>query len=340
MIKKKLSMRDIALKCGTSITTVSFVINGLGKEKNISSAMIAKIQKHIAKVGYRPHSMAQGLRTGKSKTIGFLVDDISEPFFSGIAKYVDEVAAENGYKILFCCTGNSRQKTAELLSMLSDRQLDGYIMALAEGVEDQIAPLLSNNVPTVLFDRYLPNVDCDQVIVDNYESVYKATNHLIDQGYTKITYIGAKTSQQQMIDRFNGYLEAMKAHSLTQNVLELNLPIESNDLLKNILVKNLPEAFIFSANYISMHALRTILEVDKHIFNKVAMVSFDDLELFKFLPVPITAIEQPIKTIAEKIMDIILERLAGKGGNKSIKYIVKTNLNVRASSIGKIERIS
>lgn len=166
-------MRDVALKCKTSITTVSFVINGRGQEKNISAAMITKIQKYIAKVGYRPHSMAQGLRTGKSKTIGFLVDDISEPFFSGIAKYVDEIAAEKGYKILFCCTGNSKQKTAELLSMLSDRQMDGYIMALAEGVEDQIATLLSSNVPMVLFDRYLPDIDCDQVIVDNYESVIK-----------------------------------------------------------------------------------------------------------------------------------------------------------------------
>lgn len=104
-----------------------------------------------------------------------------------------------------------------------------------------------------------------------------------------------------MIDRCNGYLEAMKAHSLTQNVLELNLPIENNDLLKNILVKDLPEAFIFSANYIAMHILRTIMVVDQRIFNNVAMVSFDDLELFKFLPVPITAMEQPIKTIAEKL---------------------------------------
>ena len=332
MMKKKLSMRDIASKCGTSITTVSFVINGLGQEKNISSEMIAKIQKYIAKVGYRPHSMAQGLRTGKSKTIGFLVDDISEPFFSGIAKYVDEIAAENGYKILFCCTGNSKQKTAELMSMLSDRQMDGYIMALAEGVEDQIAPLLSSNVPTVLFDRYLPDIDCDQVIVDNYESVYKATSHLIDQGYTKSTYITPKTSQQQMKDRLRGYQDSMVIHSLAQNVIELDLPIGNSDILKGVLLDDLPEAFIFSTNYIAMHAIRTIMEVDAHIFEKVGLVSFDDLELFKFLPVPITAMEQPIKTIAEKIMDVMLKRLAGRGGDGSLKLTVKTNMNIRNSS--------
>lgn len=338
-MRKKLSMKDVALKCETSITTVSFVINGRGQEKNISTAMIAKIQKYIAKVGYRPHSMAQGLRTGKSKTIGFLVDDISEPFFSGIAKYVDEIAAEKGYKILFCCTGSSKQKTAELLSMLSDRQMDGYIMALAEGVEDQLAPLLSSNLPTVLFDRYLPDIDCDQVIVDNYDSVYEATNHLIQQGYSKITFVTPKTSQQQMKDRLLGYMGAMEAHSLAHKVVELNLPLEDNDLLKKVLINDLPEAFVFSANYISMHAIRTIMETDQRIFNNVAMVSFDDLELFKFLPVPITAIAQPIKTIAEKIMDVMLKRLVGKGGNKSIKYMVKTNMIIRLSSQKKVAKV-
>ncbi|RZJ77150.1 MAG: LacI family transcriptional regulator [Flavobacterium sp.] len=332
MKTKRTSIREIALKCGTSITTVSFVINGLGQEKNISTAMIAKIQKHVNKVGYRPHSMAQGLRTGKSKTIGFLVDDISEPFYSGIAKYVDEKAAENGYKILFCCTGSSKQKMAELLSMLSDRQMDGYIMALAEGVEDQIAPLLSRNVPMVLFDRYLPDINCDQVIVDNYDSVYKATLHLIEQGYAKITYIGPITSQQQMIDRCNGYLEAMKVHSLTQKVIELKLPLDGDNKIGKVLRSDLPEAFIFAANYIAMHVVRKVMEIDQLIVNKVAMVSFDDLELFKFLSVPITAIEQPIKTIADRIMEIMIKRLAGKGGNKSIQTMVQTNMNIRLSS--------
>lgn len=325
-------MRDIALKCDTSITTVSFVINGRGNEKNISPATIAKIQKYITKVGYRPHAMAQGLRTGKSKTIGFLVDDISEPFFSGIAKYVDEIAAENGYKILFCCTGNNTQKTAELLSMLADRQMDGYIMALAEGVEDQITPLLSGKMPIVLFDRYLPDLDCDQVTVDNYDSVYNATIHLIEQGFSKITYVGPQTSQQQMMDRLNGYSKAMTEHSLKKAVIELKSPLEMDTELKDVLVNSLPEAFIFAANYITMHAIRTIMAIDQSIFNKVGIVSFDDLELFKFLPVPITAIEQPIKIIAEKIMDVMLKRLTGKGGAKSIQQTVKTNMLIRLSS--------
>lgn len=332
MMKKKLSMKDIALECGTSITTVSFVINGRGNEKNISVVMIAKIQEYITKVGYRPHSIAQGLRTGKSKTIGFLVDDISEPFFSGIAKYVDEIAAENGYKILFCCTGNNTQKTAELLSMLSDRQMDGYIMALAEGVEDQITPLLSGKMPIVLFDRYLPDLDCDQVTVDNYDSVYNATIHLIERGFSKITYVGPETSQQQMIDRSSGYSKAMTEHSLKKAVIELKLPLEMGTQLEDVLVNSLPEAFIFGANYITMHAIRTIMDLDKTIFNKVGMVSFDDLELFKYLPVPITSIEQPIKTIAEKIMDVMLKRLTGKGGAKSIQQMVQTSLIIRLSS--------
>lgn len=238
MIKPKPSMRDIAEKCGTSITTVSFVINGLAAEKSISPAMTKKIQNYIAKVGYIPHAMAQGLRTGKSKTIGFLVDDISEPFFSGIAKYVDEKAAEKGYKILFCCTGNDPVKTSELLSMLSNRNMDGYIIALAEGVEDQISPLLDSDVPMVLFDRYLPGLNCDQVTVDNHDSVYNATVHLINNGYTKIAYLTPKTAQQQMIDRLDGYCEAIDANMLVKRVLDINMPLDDDQSLKEYLINN------------------------------------------------------------------------------------------------------
>ena len=282
MSRNKPSMKDIAVNCGTSITTVSFVVNGLAEEKSISPAMTKKIQNYIAEVGYRPHSMAQGLRTGKSKTIGFLVDDISEPFFSGIAKYVDEKAAEKGYKILFCCTGNDPVKTGELLSMLSNRNMDGYIIALAEGVEEQIVPLLDSKVPMVLFDRYLPGIKCDQVTVDNYDSVYRATIHLIENGYSKITYLTPKTSQQQMIDRLNGYYDAMEANLLPKKVLTINLPLNEDLSLKDHLINDPPDAFIFGANYLTMYALRTIIELNSNILNEMGMVSFDDLELLKF----------------------------------------------------------
>lgn len=335
MHKNNLSMKDIAENCGTSITTVSFVVNGLGEEKNISPAVIAKIQNYIAKVGYRPHAMAKGLRTGKSNTIGFLVDDISEPFFSGIAKYVDEKAAEYGYKIIFCCTGNDPVKTAELLEMLANRNMDGYIIAMAEGLEEQILPFLAGSAPMVLFDRYIPGLNADQIIVDNYDSVYKATVHLIENGYSKIAYLNPKTTQQQMVDRRMGYIDAMEAHALSTNVVEVLSPLENDKLVANLLLSNTIDAMIFGANYITMHAIRTMMDIDRKLFEQFGMVSFDDLELLKFLPVTITAIEQPIAQIAAQIMEVMLKRLNGTGGEEKIQKVIPTNMIVRDSSLKK-----
>jgi len=332
MAKTNLSMKDIADNCGTSVTTVSFVVNGLGEEKNISPAVIAKIQQYIAKVGYRPHAMAKGLRTGKSKTIGFLVDDISEPFFSGIAKYVDEKAAESGYKIIFCCTGNDPLKTAELLDMLANRHMDGYIIAMAEGLEEQILPFLASDVPMVLFDRYIPDLNADQITVDNYESVYKATIHLIENGYTKIAYLNPITTQQQMIDRRMGYLDAIQAHALPSHVVDLPTPLAQNKEIEALLKSDQIDAMIFSANYITMQAIRTMMDLDRKLFEQFGMVSFDDLELFKFLPVTITAIAQPIPQIAAEIMEVMLKRLNGSATKEKIQKVVQTQLIVRASS--------
>ncbi|MFD2285821.1 LacI family DNA-binding transcriptional regulator [Pedobacter petrophilus] len=332
----KISMKDIAIKCGTSITTVSFVINGRANEKKISETMTAKVKKVITELGYQPHSMAQGLRTGKSKTIGFLVDDISEPFFSGIAKYLDEKATASGYKILFCCTGNDPKKASELISMLNDRSVDGYIIALAEGVEQEISKLLEKNIPMVLFDRYLLDLNTDYVIVNNIDSTYAATIHLIKNGYSRIAFVGPQTTQQQMIDRCTGYQRAIKDYGMVERVIYLSSPIEHGGGFWDIIKGNdKPDAFLFAANYITMQALRLLISIDPKLLEQFAMISFDDIEILQFLPVPITAIVQPLEEIAVGIMDILLTRLGESTQEAKIHKIISTKMIVRKSSVNR-----
>lgn len=109
-MKKKVLLKDIASQLNMSITTISFVINGKAREKNISEGVIKKVLKLVEELDYQPNSLAKSLRTGKTKILGFLVDDISEPFFSGIARFIDEKASEKGYKILFSSSRNSTKK--------------------------------------------------------------------------------------------------------------------------------------------------------------------------------------------------------------------------------------
>src|SRR5690349_5430719 len=126
MKTKKVSISDIARKLEVSPTTVSFVLNGKSKEKRVSDEVVARIKKYVAKVGYKPNTFAQGLRTGKSKIIGLMIEDISNPFFASVAKLIEDRAYEDGYKIMYCSTHNDREKARDLIRMFKDCRVDGY----------------------------------------------------------------------------------------------------------------------------------------------------------------------------------------------------------------------
>ncbi|RZJ79849.1 MAG: LacI family transcriptional regulator, partial [Chryseobacterium sp.] len=209
-MKDKISIKDIAKITGTSITTVSFVINGKAKEKSISEEVIKRIQKTVADLGYKPNAFARGLRTGKSKIIGFLVDDISKPFFSRIATAVDQLASSHGYKIIFSSIGGNAYRTKEILQIFHERQVDGYIIAITAGIEEDIKSLLIGRTPVVFFDRYLPEIEGDYVITDNYHSTSKATNLLLENGYKNIGFITTDSLEMQLLDRLKGYTYAIE----------------------------------------------------------------------------------------------------------------------------------
>jgi len=333
---KRVSIKDIAKQLNISITSVSFVINGRAKEKNISDALTKKVLDLVAELNYQPNSLATSLRTGKTRIIGFLVDDISEPFFSGIAKRIDEIASELGYKILFSSTRNDTTKAIELLQIFKDRHVDGYIMALPEGLEDEVKKLIATDAPVVLFDRYVQDVQADYVTINNKESTALATEHLISNGYKNIAFITVDSVQLQMFDRLAGYEETIAKHKLKPFVKKINYSTSATTIKEMSEFfnanKNL-DAVIFGANYISLDGLRTFRAMGLRIQKDLAMVSFDDFEILEFCDPPVTAIAQPLEAIAENIMKTLMDRLKQTTTDKKYtEVVVPTIFNIRESS--------
>ncbi len=130
---KALSIKDIALKANVSITTVSFIINGKAKEKAISDAVIKKVQQIIIDSGYKPNQIARSLRTGNSNIIGLIIEDISNSFFSKIARLIEDKAYKKGYKIIYSSTENNVDKAKELINMFKSRKVDAYIISPIKG---------------------------------------------------------------------------------------------------------------------------------------------------------------------------------------------------------------
>lgn len=336
-MEKKVSIKDIAKRLGISISTVSFVVNGKAKEKRISEELTKKVLQLVEELDYKPDALAKSFRTGKTNIIGFLVDDISEPFFSGIARFIDEKASQKGYKIIYSSTRNNKKKAIELLQIFQDRHVDGYIIALPEGLEDEVQTLTKSSKPVVLFDRYFPGLKTDYVIINNQESTFNATTHLIGNGYKNIGFVTIDTIEQQMLDRLKGYEEAVATNGLKSNIIKIPYSKSSNtiDQVSAYLQEQKQlDAVIFATNYLCMDGLRAIQRLGLKITEDLAVVSFDDFELLEFSSPTITAIAQPLEEIAEHIMQTLLSRLSGSRSEPSHKQVVlPTTLNVRNSSL-------
>ncbi|QEC75097.1 LacI family DNA-binding transcriptional regulator [Mucilaginibacter ginsenosidivorax] len=338
-MKKKLSIVDIANALNVSKTTISFILNGRAQEKRIGADLVEKVMKYVAEVGYKPNSLAKSLRTGKSNTIGLMVEDISNPFFASIARLIEDRAYKNGYKIIYCSTDNDTSKTQDLINMFRDRHVDGYIMAPPEGIEEDIESLIKDGMPVVLFDRHLPGVKTDVIEVDNLFSTYNATRHLMDQGFKNIAFVTFASHQTQMMDRVRGYQDAMKSNGLRPTIVKEIVFNQDEEQIMGPLrdfFKGNPDvdAILFGTNHIGTCGLKIMHEMGLKAPTDIAVISFDDYDVFKLHSPPITAIAQPVEEIADNVITVLLEKLNDRSSSPKLQSIIlKTDLKIRNSSL-------
>lgn len=340
MKKKPLSIVDIAKQLNISQTTISFILNGKSKDKRISDEMTEKVLRFVEKVGYKPNLLARSFRTGKTNIIGLMVEDISNPFFANVAYLIEEKAYANGYKILYCSTENDPRKARELLLMLKDRCVDGYIITPTESLLKEVEGLVNDGAPVILFDRRFENDSFDHVLLDNRSSTYNATKHLIDQGFREIGFITINSLQTQMKERMAGYENAMEDHGLNQHIKEVSFSHAGEQTIEHIedfiRRKKKLEAVIFSTNYLGISGLKAIKNLGLSIPGDLAVVSFDDHILFDMYTPGITSIVQPIEEMSAQLINILLQKLSQPQDHKTAtrqQIILPGQLIVRQSSV-------
>jgi len=309
------SLKELAKIVGVSPTTVSFVLNGKSKEMRISEELTSKIVKTAKEMAYKPNNIAVALRTGQTKIIGLIVEDIANNFFSTLARTIEDEANSFGYKVVYCSTENDDKKGDELINMLLQQRVDGYLITPTAGMYAKIEKLFAQKIPVVLIDRYFEALQSPYVVVDNFDGVANGVTHLIKKGYRKIGFVTVHSDQVQMKERENAFITTLKTHSLFKNkrqVLKLDFSCpkkEAIEKIKDYLRTEKLEAAVFATNYVGINGLQAIKELQLKIPQDLAVVCFDDNEIFDLCTPSITAIQQPIEEIAKVAVKILMGEL-------------------------------
>jgi LacI family transcriptional regulator len=336
MKKVRPSIGDLAKKLSVSKTAVSIILNGEAQASRFSDKLIKRVRSAAEKSGYHPNLFAQGLRTGKINIVGLMVEDISNPFYASIAKRIEEKVYQNGYKIAYCSTENDKQRGKEFLSMFTTMGMDGCIIAPTRGMEKEIKEMVDSGMHVVLFDRKFGNKATDSVMVDNRGGMYEAVKHLIDRGFTNIGLVALALDKPEKEDRVIGYNEAIADHGLTPYVFPL--PFREHYLsyveeIEAFLRKNRQlDAVVFGTNYLGISGLQAISRLDLRIPEDIAVVSFDDHDLFRVYKPNITVVAQPIEEIAQAAIDTLLGRMQNSEQSPVKNITLPTLLIARNSS--------
>ena len=337
-MRKKLSIHDIAKALNVSASTISFVLNNKAEEKRISESVKERVLKYVEEVGYKPNVLAQSLRTGKSGILGMLVEDISDSFFSSIARTAELLAAKNGFKILFSSTENDTAKTKSLLKLMRERHVEGYIIAPPPGIETDLLELQRDQVPVVLFDRYFQDVSTHNIEIDNLQGATLATKHFIENKYRKIGFVTLDSAQTQMADRLRGYSYTLQHEDLPLCILKA--PYNLNEemiikIVKEFLSANRElDAVLFATNYLTIGGIKAIQQMGLGIPDDIAIIGFDDNPHFSILSPSVTSVVQPVQQIAETSVNKLLGMLSGQiSCIGEFNIVLPVKLAIRESSM-------
>jgi LacI family transcriptional regulator len=337
-MERKVSIKDIAKQVGVSTALVSYVLNNKEKEARVGKQVAEKVRRAAKKLNYQPNLIARSLQSGKTHTLGLIVADISNPFFSYIARVIEDAANQHGYTVIIGSSDEQASKSASLIGAFLNRQVDGLIIAPAEQSEKQLQILINDHFPFVLIDRYFKGLSANAVHIDNYQSAFLAVDHLIKKGYCRIGMMAYETGLQHMQERVRGYLAALKVNGIRAKKSWLQKAGYANldhdvqkglgDALKD---KDAPDAFFFATNSLAVSGLKYIYREGIRVPQELGIISFDESDAFDFFYSPVTYVRQSIEDIGKRALDLLMNQMKNPGAKKE-EAIIATKLIIRKSS--------
>jgi LacI family transcriptional regulator len=327
-------IRDVAKLAGVAPITVSRCINNSGY---CSPETRARVEAAVEELGFVPNRLASGLRSKRTNTLALVLTDITNPYFTTIARGVEDTASEAGYTVVFCNTDESPSKEKKYLQMLLEQRVDGILLVPALSERDSVALIKKRDIPIVVLDRRVPNLRTDVVRCDSEGGAYQLTQLLISLGHREIAILNGPPRVSTADDRLKGYRKALaEAGIIPTAAREFHGMFRQDsgfEMTHQALAQTSRPTALFAANnFIAYGALKALRELGLHVPEDVAVVGFDDLPpalvAFPFL----TVAAQPAYEMGKTATEILLEKLDGGASQRYREVVLPAEIIVRESS--------
>jgi LacI family transcriptional regulator len=324
---------DVAKRAGVAPITVSRVINNSGY---ISQATRERVEQAVKELGYVPNTLARGLRSKQTKTLALVVTDITNPYFTLMARGVEDAAGASDYTVIYCNTDESEEKEENYANLLAQRQVDGVLLVPSCGNVKTINFLISNDINVVALDRRVAGVEIDSVRSDSENGAYQLIKLLIGLGHERIVMITGPKDVSTSVDRVIGYQRALAEANLNENELVYYgmFNLESGyEFTKLAMTQSPKPTAIFGANnFIAIGIIKALRDLQFDVPGDVSIGAFDDLPESMLVAPFLTFVEQPAYEMGRTATELLLKRISGEltGGYK--KLILPTQIIERRST--------
>jgi LacI family transcriptional regulator len=327
------TMKDVAERARVSVSTVSHVLNGTRK---VSEETRGGVLAAVEELGYMPNLLAKGLKTRRTFTIGLLISDIQNAFFTSLVRGVEDEALSRGYHLFLCNTDEDPGREDEYVTELAKKRVDGLMVAPSARREDYVRRLRAEGVPFVFVDREVEGVEADVVSVDNTRAMRLIAEHLVGLGHRRIGMISGPLDKASGFERYAGLKNALA---------DLGAPLEEGlvrfgdfrttggmEGARGLMgLPTPPTALVIANNQMTLGAMLAAKESGLGIPRDFSLVGFDDPEWAPLTDPPLTALAQPTYEMGVRAAKLLLDRIENGGGETS-RLLLQPWLEVRGST--------
>lgn len=321
MIRKRATLKDVAKAAGVSLAAASYAVNKTG-------SLGEETRKHILSVaqelGYRQNLSARATRTGKSGAIGFVVPDMTNPFFPSLAQSIVQRARQSGYNVLLADTEGDQVQEAEIIGQLVDRGVDGIVWF---PVNDASQPP-SSELPLIVIDRTIAGCECIQA--DYRDGGRIAAEYLLSMGHRRIGIIAGPLDVRSMRDRCGGAEQVIKEQAelafSVSNAFSTELERSVIDAVK----AGAASAVFVASDLIAIGLMKFARQIGLHVPEDLSIIGFDDIPWAEYCVPPLTTVEMPVDEMAAEAVDALLRKIDGEAESNR-RVVFNVSLSVRES---------